>query len=66
MYYICVHNIYVYELLLYSCIFVPAAYCSLVFIELVFYDGHKNIIISIVHTIDNRGEVSDDDDLRKA
>ena len=36
MYYICVHNIYVYELLLYSCIFVPAAYCSLVFIELVF------------------------------
>ena len=50
----------------YSCIFVPAAYRCLVFIELVFYDGHKNIIISIVHTIDNRGEVSDDDDLRKA
>ena len=42
----------------YSCIFVPATYCCLVFIELVFYDGHKNIIISIVRTIDNRGERS--------
>ena len=27
-------------------------------LSLFFYDGHKNIIISIVRTIDNRGERS--------